>query len=78
MGWYQGVGARRVWARSLLPGTAQSMPTMDPATGLVDCQWINPVSVTAENHQPGHPCIAGPVAAPQGLAVRRARRILVA
>ena len=49
MGWYQGLGARRVWAQSLLPGTAQRMPTMDPATGLVDCQWINPVSITAEN-----------------------------
>lgn len=39
MGWYQGLGARRVFGPALLPGQLQATPAMDAATGLVDCNW---------------------------------------
>jgi hypothetical protein len=42
MGWYQGLGARRVFGPAQVDGTAQTMPSMDPATGLVDCAWEEP------------------------------------
>jgi hypothetical protein len=42
MGWYQGLGARRVAGPIEQPGTAQVIPTMDAQTGLVDCAWVNP------------------------------------
>ena len=40
IGWYQGLGARRVHGPVVVPGTAQRMPPMDPESGLVDCAWI--------------------------------------
>jgi N,N-dimethylformamidase beta subunit-like, C-terminal len=44
MGWYQGLGARRVAGPATVVGGLQSVPTPDPTTGLVDCNW--PVSYT--------------------------------
>ncbi len=53
MGWYQGLGARRVFGPVVVPGTRQTMPEMDPATGLVDCAWVNPFELTTRNpHDP--------------------------
>ena len=46
IGWYQGLGARRVFGPVALPGTQQAMPGMDPHTGLVDCAWVNPFALT--------------------------------
>ncbi|MBE1546469.1 hypothetical protein GGC64_000477 [Mycobacterium sp. OAS707] len=39
MGWYQGLGARRIAGPVTVPGGLQTVPTPDPTTGLVDCRW---------------------------------------
>lgn len=39
MGWYGGTGARLVRGGITLPGVRQPMPTPDPVTGLIECQW---------------------------------------
>ena len=49
MGWYQGLGARRIVAPIEVAGTAQIMPTMDPDTGLVDCAWVKSITLTTAN-----------------------------
>lgn len=57
IGWYGGVGARRVLGPIEQAGTAQPMPAMDD-TGLVDCDWrasVRLVTATAE----GHPWCSG-------------------
>lgn len=42
MGWYQGLGSRRVLGPQVVKGVAQVVPAPDADTGLVDCAWINP------------------------------------
>lgn len=42
IGWYQGLGARRMFGPVTLRGVQQPMPTMDRDTGLVDCAWTRP------------------------------------
>ena len=37
MGWYQGLGARQVWASRTIPGTAQPACPVDPSTNMVSC-----------------------------------------
>jgi hypothetical protein len=49
VGWYQGLGARRVLGPTSVPGTEQVMPEMDPTTGLVDCAWVRPFALTTAN-----------------------------
>jgi hypothetical protein len=44
MGWYGGRGARRVWGPVAAPGLRQPIPTPDPETGLIDCDWRPQVS----------------------------------
>jgi hypothetical protein len=44
MGWYQGLGARRVAGPVTSPGGMRPVPPPDPTTGLVDCDW--PASYT--------------------------------
>lgn len=39
MGWYGGAGARRVLGPIVREGRQQPMPTADPVTGLIECQW---------------------------------------
>jgi hypothetical protein len=39
MGWYGGTGARLVQDGIPLPGIQQPMPTADPVTGLIECNW---------------------------------------
>ena len=41
MGWYGGLGGRRVMGPIQVTGTQQIVPSPDRATGLVDCDWIN-------------------------------------
>ncbi len=41
MGWYQGLGGRRVIGPIRLAGTKQSEPEPDPETGLVECCWTS-------------------------------------
>lgn len=41
LGWYQGLGARRVFGEATFSGIAQPPPRIDPTTGLVDCStWL--------------------------------------
>jgi len=42
MGWYGGVGARRVHGPVTLRGISQPMPSMDPQTGFIECAWQDP------------------------------------
>lgn len=45
MGWYQGLGARRVLGPVVAQGRRQATPEPDPATGLVDCAWTDPLRI---------------------------------
>ncbi len=47
MGWYQGHGAREVWASPLEPGVVQPACTLDSSTNMVSCaNWSASVVVT--------------------------------
>ncbi|HVW87059.1 MAG TPA: N,N-dimethylformamidase beta subunit family domain-containing protein, partial [Bryobacteraceae bacterium] len=46
MGWYGGAGARRVMAPVQVTGVRQTIPSPDPATGMVECQWVNPYQLS--------------------------------
>lgn len=39
MGWYGGLGGRRIFGPISATGTRQSIPMPDSATGMVDCAW---------------------------------------
>jgi hypothetical protein len=43
MGWYGGRGARRIWGPVTERGVRQPIPSPDPETGRVDCDWESPV-----------------------------------
>jgi hypothetical protein len=42
MGWYGGRGARRIHGPFTAKGLRQPIPSPDPETGLVDCDWQSP------------------------------------
>jgi hypothetical protein len=48
MGWYQGLGARRVFGPVQVTGRVQTVPSPDPSTGLVDANWTNPYVLDTE------------------------------
>jgi hypothetical protein len=55
MGWYGGVGARLVKSSIRLEGLRQVMPEPDPATGLIECDWIPSYDLsTANPDDPGN------------------------
>ena len=39
IGWYGGAGARKMLPAVVLAGFQQPLPSPDPATGLIECQW---------------------------------------
>lgn len=41
-GWYGGAGARRMLPSIQRTGIKQVLPTPDPTTGMVECNWANP------------------------------------
>src|SRR6266851_10121700 len=49
MGWYGGLGGRRMTPPIQLSGVVQPIPTPDPTTGLVDCQWSSSYVLTIFN-----------------------------
>ncbi len=50
IGWYAGIGARRMLPTITIAGLKQPMPTMDPNTGMVECQWTNPYVLSIPNN----------------------------
>jgi hypothetical protein len=46
MGWYGGVGARRVLPTVRRTGVQQVIPSPDPVTGMVECNWTDPYTIT--------------------------------
>jgi len=42
MGWYNGLGARRILPTINRNGIAQAAPVVDPVTGMVECNWVDP------------------------------------
>lgn len=42
MGWYAGAGGRLVMGGISRTGTKQTIPSPDPTTGMVECNWTNP------------------------------------
>lgn len=46
MGWYQGLGARRVFGPRPVAGTLQVTPSPDRTTGLVEADWIDPYTLS--------------------------------
>ena len=46
LGWYGGAGGRRLTSAVTRTGRRQVTPAPDPVTGLVDCNWVDPYTVT--------------------------------
>src|SRR5215813_2488122 len=46
IGWYGGLGARRMTAAVTLTGVQQITPAPNPTTGIVDCNWTAPYTIT--------------------------------
>jgi N,N-dimethylformamidase beta subunit-like protein len=45
MGWYGGKGGRKVLGPQTLPGIQQPIPTADPRTELIECNWTSPFHI---------------------------------
>lgn len=58
LGWYAGLGARRVHGPVGLPGCRQPMPAMEPDTGLVDCAWAESLALRTADAD-GRPWVSG-------------------
>jgi hypothetical protein len=46
LGWYGGAGGRRVADPVIRTGFQQAVPTPDPVTGMIECNWIDPYTIT--------------------------------
>ncbi len=46
LGWYGGLGGRRMAGPYLRPGIVQPPPHVDPTTHLVECDWHSPFTLT--------------------------------
>ena len=49
IGWYAGLGARKVLSIGPLLGVQQPMPVPDPTTGLIECNWASSYTLTLDN-----------------------------
>ena len=49
LGYYGGLGGRRVRDTVQRPGVLQPVPAPDPTTGLIECQWTNPYVLDIPN-----------------------------
>jgi hypothetical protein len=49
MGYYQGIGARRVWQSAEVPGIRQAAPTLIAPTGTIECQWTPSLTLTMDH-----------------------------
>jgi len=50
IGYYGGLGGRRMTNAVTVAGTRQTIPTPDPNTGLIECNWINPYTLSIPNN----------------------------
>ena len=50
LGYYGGLGGRRMTQPVTLGGIAQPIPTPDPTYGIVECQWISPYVLTVPSN----------------------------
>ena len=48
MGYYQGIGARRVWTSAEVPGSRQAAPTLIAPTNTVECQWTPSIKIAID------------------------------
>jgi methionine-rich copper-binding protein CopC len=48
-GWYNGTGARQMTSAVTLPGIKQPIPSLDPTTGMAECNWSNPYVLSIPN-----------------------------
>ncbi len=46
LGYYQGLGGRQMTSPVTRTGLAQSIPPPDPVTGMVECKWTNPYTLS--------------------------------
>jgi hypothetical protein len=53
LGWYQGIGARRVWRSGVLPGHTQHGPTLADATRTIRVSWDPVLEVPTDDWPPG-------------------------
>ncbi len=53
LGWYQGIGARRVWQSGALAGHAQAQPKLDAATNTIRTAWDPALDVPTDDWPPG-------------------------
>jgi hypothetical protein len=44
LGWYQGIGARRIWVSQEVPGARQAPPAFLSDTNTVECRWTPSIS----------------------------------
>jgi hypothetical protein len=49
MGYYQGIGARRVWTSAEVPGVRQGAPTLIAPTSTVECHWTPSLALTVDH-----------------------------
>ena len=48
MGYYQGIGARRVWSSAEVPGARQAPPVLIAPTSTVECRWTPSLRVAID------------------------------
>jgi hypothetical protein len=53
LGWYQGIGARKVWQSGPLHGHAQAQPVIDTGTNTVRTSWDPVLDVPTDDWPPG-------------------------
>ncbi|HEV3280200.1 MAG TPA: N,N-dimethylformamidase beta subunit family domain-containing protein [Acidimicrobiales bacterium] len=52
VGYYQGIGARKVWQSAELPGTRQPPPALIAPTNTIQCDWTPSLTVTIDRAWP--------------------------
>ncbi len=52
MGYYQGIGARKVWQSAQVPGVRQGSPTLIGSTNTVECHWSPSLTVVIDHAWP--------------------------
>ena len=52
MGFYQGLGARRVWTSGPIPGIEQGRPRREPGTNMVEAPWSKSVDIDVDSSWP--------------------------